>query len=260
MKLSIRQVLSQSWEDFKKLIINPVVFILFLISSSLSILPDFIQEDTSPLFALLIIPLVLLMLFIYAYQVKLIYNLKTSGTQNIFSEVLSAYPRYLWYTIVFIAILLGIVILAAIPELVAYFTMGKESIAMIGILIIAVITGIIALLYFCIRLFFYAYLIILDGNKTPLATSWQLTKGNLWKLIFIILILFAVIFLTAFAVAFPLLLFLKLPETTIDIILLPLNALAAMYVATTFINAYLICRPQPVTTEIAGIESENQSI
>lgn len=257
MKLSIRQVLSQSWEDFKKLIINPVVFILFLISSSLSILPDFIQEDTSPLFALLIIPLVLLMLFIYAYQVKLIYHLKTSGTQNIFSEVLSTYPRYLWYTIIFMAILFGILILVAIPELIAYFTMGKESIATMGILIIAIVIGIIGLLYFCVRLFFYAYLIILDENKTPLATSWQLTKGNLWKLIFIILILFTIIFLSAFAVAFPLLLFLKLPETTIDIILLPLSALAAIYTTTTFINAYMACRPQPV---IAEVELENQSI
>ncbi len=251
MNLSISQILSESWQDFKKLLVNPVVFILFLVSSSLSILPDFIQEDTSPLMALLIIPLALLMLFIYAYQVKLIYNIKTGAAQNIFSEVLSAYPRYLWYTLIFIGIIIvTALVFVLIPAIVLYILLGDLDIALPIILILYAPV----LMYISIRLFFYIFLIILDKNTTPLATSWQLTKKNLWKLILLFIILITAIFLSAFAIAFPLLLFLKLPETTIDIILLPLDALASIYVTTAFMNAYLSCRLQPVAAEI---ESEN---
>ncbi len=254
MKLSISQILTESWEDFKKLLINPIVFILFLVSSSLSILPDFIQEDTPPLLVLLIIPLALLMLFIYAYQVKLIYSLKTGGTQNIFSEVLSAYPRYLWYTLIFMSIIIvTALVFVLIPAIVLYILLGDLDIALPIILILYAPV----LTYISVRLFFYIFLIILDKNTTPLATSWQLTKKNLWKLILLFIILITAIFLSAFAIAFPLLLFLKLPETTIDIILLPLDALASIYVATAFMNAYLSCRPQPVAAEVG---SENQSI
>lgn len=243
MNLSISHILSESWEDFKKLLVNPVVFILFLVSSSLSLLPDFIQEDSSPLLALLIIPLVLLMLFIYAYQVKLIYSLKTGGTQNIFPEVLSAYPRYLWYTLIFAGIFIVATLVVAIPAAVLYFTMGNQSwLLFLDIALIAIYLP--TVIYLCIRLFFYAYLIIIEKDDTPLSTSWAMTKNYFWGILLLFFIPILVVVVIAVAVSLVLTFVLNIQETTIDIVLLPLDIIAGIYMAIVFLNAFLFCRSQ----------------
>jgi hypothetical protein len=253
MNLSISQILSESWEDFKKLIVNPIVLILFVISSSLSILPDFIQEDTSPLLALLIIPLVLVMLFIYAYQVKLIYNLKKGGEQNILSEVLSIYPKSLWYTLIFIGIFIVVTLVVAVPAAVLYFTMGDKAawVLFLDIALVAVYIPIV--IYLCIRLFFYAYLIIIEKDDTPLATSWAMTKNYFWKILLLFAIPLLVIFVIAVAISF-FFFSLNMQEITIDIILLPLDIIAGIYMAIVFLNTFLFCRaqykPQAIESEI----------
>lgn len=248
MNLSIQQILSESWEDFKKLVVNPVVFILFLVSSSLSLIPDFIQEDASPLLALLAIPLVLLMLFLYAYQVKLIYNLKKGETQNIFSQILSIYPRYLWYTLIFIGALIVATLVIAVPTAVLYFTIGNQS---VWILFLAVAIYIPVVTYLCIKLFFYAYLIIIEKDDTPLATSWDMTKAYFWGMVLLFIILFVIMLAIAISISLFLTFALNMQEKTIDIVLLPLDIIAGIYMAIAFLNTFLFCRAQykPQTEE-----------
>lgn len=248
MNLSISQILSQSWNDFTKLIVNPVVLVLFFVSSALSVIPDFIQEDTSPVLALLIIPLVFLILFLYAYQVKLLYNLKHSKDQNVFSEVLSTYPRYLWYTLIFIGIMIVATLVVAVPAAVLYFTVGNQSwVLFLDIALIVVYIPVV--IYLSIRLFFYLYLIIIDKDDTPMKTSWAMTKRHLWKIILLILVLCAIILVSALVIGIVVgivVTFLPIPtnmqDATMSIILLPLNIVASLYMTIAFLNTFLFCR------------------
>lgn len=257
MKLPISQILSQSWEDFKKLIVNPVILILFFVSSALSVIPDFIQEETSPLLALLIIPLIFLILFLYAYQVKLIHNIKHSENQNIFSEVLSTYPRYLWYTLIFIGITIVATLIVAVPAAVLYFTIGNQS---VWIIVLAIAIYIPAIIYLSIRLFFYLYLIIIDKDDTPLRTSWAMTERHFWGIILLILVLGAIVLVSAIVIGIGVgiaVSLLSIPanmqDATMSIILLPLDIVASMYMSIAFLNTFLFCRarykPQPVAVE-----------
>lgn len=249
MKLSITQILSESWEDFKKLIINPIVLILFSASAAISLVPDFIQDDSSPLLLLMGIPLILLALFLYAYQLKLIYDIKTGAGRNMISEVLSIYLRYLWYTLIFIGIIIVTTLVVAVPAAVLYFMMDKP----VWILFIAALIYIPAVIYLCIKLFFYAYLIIIEKDDTPLATSWAMTKPYFWALVllFVILILIAVV--AAVVISLLLTFTMNMQEKTIDIILLPLDIVVGIYMAVVFLNTFLFCRgqskPQQVDTQ-----------
>lgn len=238
MKLSITQILSQSWEDFKKLIINPVVLILFSASAAISLVPDFIQDDASPVLLLLGIPLILLALFLYAYQLKLIYNLKTGEGQNMVSEVLSVYLRYLWYTLIFIGIIIVATLVVAVPAAVLYFMMDRP----IWILFIAALIYIPVVIYLSIKLFFYAYLIIIEKDDTPLATSWAMTRPYFWGLVLLFVILMLIVVVAAIAISLLLTLTLNMQERTIDILLLPLDIVAGIYMAVVFLNTFLFCR------------------
>jgi hypothetical protein len=231
MNLSISQILSESWEDFKKLIVNPVILILFLIYSAFSIIPDFMPGEPSVL-TLLLIPWGLLLFCIYAYIVKVIYNLKKGETQNIFSEILPNYPRYLWYSLIFMGVLILPTLVIGILGTIIYFVMGKS----IWVIVIGVVIYTPMILYISSRLFFYAYLIIVEKDNTPLATSWAMTKN--WK----ILLLFSILTLVIVAVPLLLMFVLNIQETTIDIILLPLNILIGMYTSIAFLNMFLFCR------------------
>lgn len=245
MKFSISQILAESWDDLKKLVVNPVVLILFLVWSVLLMIPELLQK-ASPLLALLAIPFVLLMLFIYAYQVKLIYNLKKGETQNVFSEVLSTYPRYLWYTLIFTGILIAAALVVAVPAGVLYFMLSKQA---VWILFLAMAVYIPVVIYISIKLFFYLYLIVLEKDKTPLSTSWEMTKTYFWKIILLMLILFAIFLVIAIIIGIIvgiIMVLMHVPEnmqdTAFNIILLPLEMISSIYMTTAFLNMFLFCR------------------
>lgn len=253
MKLSIRQLLSESWDDFKKLIVNPVILILFIAYPALALALDLIAE-TSPFFGLITILWSLLLLCIYASIIKMLYNIKKGESQNIFSEILPLFPRYLWYTLIFTGIIMLTMLVVFIPGVILYGIMGKEAIwvwFLVGAIYIPVF------LYLFIRLFFYTYLIIIEKDKTPMATSWGISKQYFGKLALLFLLTILITAVPIISLELYLKYIYKMENLIIHLIVLPLNIIISPYMTILLLNTFLFCRAQYKSQPIV-VEEEPQ--
>ena len=201
MKLKIGEAIRRGIKVLKE---NPIIFVPAIISGILAVVslsftaPSLHLSFTEMmrflfLMLLLIILLLLINLFLHGMVIKMSYD-ATKGETSLSGSVKFVARKYgtlLLASIIFvIVVFLGpyiVAVIISIPLLILReLKFPAMFIPFIGFGIPAV--------FLVIKLLFYGYAILLDGNSAidSLKKSWNITKGNWWR-IFVIVLVFGIV-------------------------------------------------------------------
>ena len=241
--MNIFDILNKSFEDFKRVIRNPAVLILFTTIAVLAEIPSIITK-TMPAKSIVIIPIMLLFMAIILYtsiiQIKLIKESVEFGQRDysLLNDIGKKYLRLAARTaliiLIFVLIFMGLFIpmMLILPALHLLSYASVTIAALVALLITVLIFGVLIINYAI-----YPYLIVIENERHPLRRSKELTKGKFWQitLLYTILIIIA---LPLVAMLYFLIGGLKINETQASFMMIPLNVVYSILFSIVYYNMY----------------------
>lgn len=274
MKLPISQILTDSFDDLFILIKKPALWIFSIIVLAVmlgtmiilyliygAILPLLTNNPALTMLTLIIFLILFLSsaLFIYAYFIKLLHNLKNGDKSKILPEMLKIYPDVSGISFILASpIILFLILKFMISP--SFFHIGETQKYTIDdptlylMFFGGTIIFILVAWYLFIRLGFFIYLMVIERDKKPFKTSWVITRGRFWSLLllfFLASLLTLISIGTIEGVISSILTKLHINDTIITIVELPFDIVMDVFIILVTLNAFLFLRPQPKLQPVA---------
>lgn len=184
----IGKSLEDGWRDFNIVIKSKLLWSIFIISKILTVFLN--VEDKNSIFEdnlmfSVIFPLTSILIVVYCYilENRIIFNLTQGTSENYFIESLKKNIK----VFIYLLITIGIIILGNIGFNYLDENGYLDWISPIeGILIAFAI--VFCIFYFSVRLLFLGIVFSIEDEKYPIIRSLKLSKGNFWKIFLLIMI------------------------------------------------------------------------
>lgn len=189
----IGKSLEDGWKDFKVVIKSKLLWSIFIISKILTVFLN--VEDKNSIFEdnlmfSVIFPLTSILIVVYCYilENRIIFNLTKGTSENYFIESLKKNIKVFIYLLIIIGIIiLGNLGLDFLDENGYFEWMSPIE----GVLI--AFSMVFGIFYFSVRLLFLGIVFSIEDEKYPIIRSLKLSKGNFWKIAILIAIFFSML-------------------------------------------------------------------
>lgn len=236
----IGKSLEDGWKDFTIVVKSKLLWSIFIISKILTLVlkiegKNYVSEYN--LSFALIIPLMSILIMVYCYilENRIIFNLTHGTDENYFIESLKKNIK----VFIYLVIIVGIVISGNFG-----FSFLDENgyldwISPIEAILISFVI-VFSMLYFFVRLFFLGIVFSIEDEKYSIMRSLKLSKGNFWKICILLIIFFSIVSMIISIMITILGMIFSNCEINeyFALLFIPVIALTEMYIMTIMLNFY----------------------